>query len=294
MQGRTVSLTNLDKVLFPARDHEEPVTKRELIAYHAVIAPHLLPYVHDRPLNLHRYPNGAGTKGFWQKELPDHAPDWITRWRNPDADAGESEQYVVADDTATLVWLANHGALELHPWTSTSEQPHQPTWAMFDLDPGEKSSFDDLLVLARLHRVALEHLGVAAMPKVTGRRGIQIWVPVGPGYTFDRTRFWVEEVSRAIGDTVPDLVSWAWQKRARKGLARLDYTQNAINRTLVAPFSTRPAPGAPVSVPITWDELDDPQLGPDHWTVRTVLDRLERDGDPLRPLIGLDQHLPDL
>jgi bifunctional non-homologous end joining protein LigD len=135
---------------------------------------------------------------------------------------------------------------------------------------------------------------VQAGPKVTGKRGIQIWVPVRRGYTFDDTRAWVEGVSRAVGGTVPDLVSWAWTKSDRGGKARLDYTQNAINKTLVAPFSTRPSPGAPVSVPIEWDELDDPDLAPDRWTLRTVLDRLDDVGDPLRPLIGLQQALPDL
>jgi bifunctional non-homologous end joining protein LigD len=132
------------------------------------------------------------------------------------------------------------------------------------------------------------------MPKVTGQRGIQIWVPITPRYTFDQTRAWVEKVSRAVGHTVPALVSWEWQKDRRRGLARLDYTQNAINKTLVAPFSARPAPGAPVSVPIEWDELDDPDLRPDRWTVSTVLDRLADRGDPLAPLVGRQQQLPQL
>ncbi|HYF46979.1 MAG TPA: DNA primase small subunit domain-containing protein, partial [Acidimicrobiales bacterium] len=170
----------------------------------------------------------------------------------------------------------------------------RPSWALFDLDPGTTTDWDDLLVLARLHRTALEHLGVSAVPKVSGRRGIQIWVPVGGHLSFDETRTWVEKVSRAIGQTVPDLVSWAWQKNERGGLARLDYTQNAVNKTLVAPFSTRPSAGAPVSVPITWDELDDPELRPDRWTIRTVHARLAEAGDPLRPLIGLEQPLPAL
>jgi bifunctional non-homologous end joining protein LigD len=132
------------------------------------------------------------------------------------------------------------------------------------------------------------------MPKVTGKRGVQIWIPIAAGYTFDDTRAWVETLSRAVGNTVPDLVSWKWTKKDRGGKARLDYTQNAINKTLVAPFSARPAPGAPVSVPIEWDELDDPDLGPDRWTVRSVLDRVVDKGDPLYDLIGLQQHLPDV
>jgi len=149
-----------------------------------------------------------------------------------------------------------------------------------------------VVVLARLYRTALEHLRVDGMAKVTGKRGIQIWVPVRQGYSFAQTRAWVETVSRAVGRTVPELVSWSWQKQDREGRARLDYTQNAINRTLVAPFSARPAPGAPVSVPIRWDELDDPDLSPDRWTVRTVLDRLASAWDPLLPLIGRQQDLP--
>ena len=135
--------------------------------------------------------------------------------------------------------------------------------------------------LARLYRAALDHLGCQAVPKVTGKRGMQIWVPVATGYTFDDTRAWVEDSCRApIGATLPDLVSWNWRKAERGGLARLDYTQNAINKTLVAPFSVRPAPGAPVSVPITWDELDDGRLKPDRWTIR---DRRQAAGRARRP-----------
>ena len=129
---------------------------------------------------------------------------------------------------------------------------------------------------------------------MTGKRGIQIWVPVADGLTFDDTRAWVERLSRAVGDVVPDMVSWEWEVAKRGGRTRLDYTQNAINKTLVAPFSPRPVAGAPVSVPITWDELDDPDLRPDRWTIRTIGERLAAMGDPLAPLIGLQQRLPNL
>jgi bifunctional non-homologous end joining protein LigD len=289
--GRSLKVTNLDKVLFPG---EPPVTKRELLAYTARIAPVALPYLQDRPLNMHRYPDGAEGKGFWHKQRPDHAPEWLRCWENPDADAGETTAYVVPDEPAALVWAANFGALEWHPWTSRAEARHEPTYALIDLDPGERTTWDDLLTLARLHRTALEHLGVTARAKVTGRRGIQVWVPVVAGYTFDDTRAWVEKVSRTVGKVVPELVSWKWEVKARKGLARLDYTQNAINKTLVAPYSPRPAAGAPVSVPIAWAELDDPDLRPDRWTIRTVLDRLAQRGDPFRALLGAAQELPDI
>lgn len=294
IDGREVALTNLDKVLFPGRDDEAPVTKRDLVRYHACVAPHLLPYLWDRAVNLHRYPDGSERPGFWQKEVPSHAPEWLTRWHNDDADPDETQWYVVADSVAALVWLANHGAIELNPWTSPTRSPREPTWALIDVDPGTRTSWDEVILLTRLYRTALEHVGVEGRPKVTGKRGIQIWVPIAPGRSFDDTRRWVETISRAIGRTVPELVSWAWVKSDREGLARLDYTQNAINKTLVAPFSARPAAGAPVSVPIEWDELDDPALRPDRWTIHTVLERLDRRGDPLRPLLGLPQTLPEL
>jgi bifunctional non-homologous end joining protein LigD len=292
--GRELRVTNLDKVLFPARAGEEPVTKRDLLRYTARIAPTLLPYLSRRALNLHRYPNGAGTKGFWHKELPDHAPDWLPRWDNPEADPGETQTYLVVDEPAALIWAANFGGLEWHPWTSQVDDPHRPTYALIDLDPGNTTDWDDLLVLARLHRTAFEHLDVTARPKVTGRRGIQIWVPIAIGPDFDETRAWVERLSRTVGAVVPEMVSWKWQRSERGGLARLDYTQNAINKTLVAPYSPRPAAGAPVSAPIEWDELDDPTLRPDGFTIRSILPRLEERGDLFAAVLDHTQHLPPL
>jgi bifunctional non-homologous end joining protein LigD len=294
LQGQTLRVTNLDKVLFPAREGEAPVTKRELIRYAARIGPWMLPYLYDRAVNLNRFPNGADKAGFWHKEVPSHAPKWLTRWHYDDADRDDTQWYFVVDSVPALAWMANYGAIELNPWTSATGNPRSPTWALIDIDPGPTTNWDDLRLLARLYRAALEHLGVAGQPKVTGKRGIQIWVPVAGGGTFRDTRAWVESVSRAVGNTVPDLVAWEWVKSDRKGRARLDYTQNAVNKTLVAPFSTRPAPGAPVSVPIEWDELDDESLRPDLWTVRDVFDRLADRGDPLRPLIGVPQVLPSM
>jgi bifunctional non-homologous end joining protein LigD len=292
--GRELKVTNLDKVLFPPRSGEKPVTKRDLIRYSAQIAPVLLPYLSRRALNLHRYPNGAESKGFWHKELPKHAPDWLPRWDNPEADPGETRTYLVVDEPAALVWAANFGALEWHAWTSRVDQPHRPTYALIDLDPGPKTSWDDLLTLARLHRTAFEHMGVVARPKVTGRRGIQIWVPIARGPDFGATRAWVERLSKSVGIVVPELVSWKWNVVEREGLARLDYTQNAINKTLVAPYSPRPAPGAPVSAPIEWDELDDPSLSPDGFTIMTIGERIAAKGDLFADVLHSAQRLPTL
>jgi bifunctional non-homologous end joining protein LigD len=292
--GRDLRVTNLDKVLFPARRGDKAVTKRDLLRYTAQVAPTVMPYLRRRALNMHRYPQGAGTKGFWHKEVPGHAPDWLPRWDNPDADAGETHTYLVVDEPAALVWAANFGALEWHAWTSLVDEPHRPTYALIDLDPGQRTKWPQLLELARLHRTALDHLGVWARAKLTGRRGLQIWIPIAPGPSFDETREWVEGVSRAVGGVVPELVSWKWQVADRAGLARLDYTQNAINKTLVSPYSPRPAPGAPVSTPIDWDELDDPDLRPDRFTVRSVIPRLAEKGDLFAAVLDHDQQLPVL
>jgi bifunctional non-homologous end joining protein LigD len=298
--GRRLKLTNLDKEIFPARragggrKGEPAVRKREFVAYAARIAPVILPYLTGRPLNMNRFPGGAGTQGFWNKQLPEHAPDWLPRWHRPGRKAGEADTYLMVDEPAALVWAANYGALEWHAWTARADAPDQPTYVLIDIDPGTGTSWDDLLVLARLHRTALDHLGVRGQPKITGQRGIQIWIPIQPGPSSEETSAWAEELSRAIGAAVPELVSWKWERQARGGHARLDYTQNAGHKTLVAPYSPRPAPGAPISAPIDWDELDDPSLRPDGVTIRTAFDRLADRGDPFRSVLSYDQTLPPI
>jgi bifunctional non-homologous end joining protein LigD len=292
--GRRLRVTNLDKELFPPRAGEPAVTKRELLAYTARIAPVVLPYLRGRALNLHRYPDGAAAPGFWHKAVPDKAPAWLPRWDNPAAEGDETRTYLVVDEPAALVWAAGFGGLEWHPWTSRTDAPDRPTYALFDIDPGQHTSWEQVVELARLHRTAFEHLGVRAYPKVTGRRGIQVWVPIARGPDFAQTRHWVETVSRTVGRVAPDVVSWSWHKRERGGLARLDYTQNAVNKTLVAPYSPRAGAGAPVSAPIAWDELDDPDLRPDAFTIRTLPARLESRGDLFRGALLADQALPTL
>lgn len=292
--GRKLKVTNLDKVLFPGRDGEAPVTKRELLHYAAAIAPTVVPYLTGRALNLRRHPSGADTQGFWHKQRPEHAPPWVGAWDNPRAGPGETTTYVVVDEPAALVWAAQLGALEWHAWTSRTDQPQRPTYALIDIDPGTETSWEDVLVLARLHHDAFEHLGVTAFPKVTGGRGIQVWVPIDRGPSFDDTRAWVEKLSRTVGAVVPELVSWKWEVRSRDGKARLDFTQNAVNKTLVAPYSPRAGAGAPVSAPITWDELDDPDLRPDGFTIRTMLGRVQERGDLFRGVLTTSQMLPPL
>ncbi len=292
--GRRLKLTNLDKELFPGRPGEEPVTKRELIRYAIQVGPVILPYLAGRALNMHRFPGGAQAPGFWHKQLPEHAPDWVGRWENPEAKRGHTSTYLVVDEPAALVWAANFGALEWHAWTAPTDRPDQPSYALIDIDPGTETSWEDVLVLARLHRAGLEHLGVLARPKLTGRRGVQIWIPVAPGLSFEDTRTWVEQLSKSVASVVPDLVSWKWDVRDRAGRARLDYTQNASHKTLVAPYSPRAEAGAPISAPLEWDELDRPDLRPDSVTIRTAMDRLNEHGDPFRVLLSAPQQLPPI
>ncbi len=280
--GVELKLTNLDKVLFPPADaspDDRPVVKRELIAYFGRIAPAMLRHLDERPLNLQRFPDGATAKGFWQKDLRPTDPTWLRRWREAGVEARAANTHLVADRTATLCWLGNQAAFEIHAWTSRLTAPDRPTFALIDIDPGERTTWPETLVLARLFRTALGHLGVRGYPKLTGKRGIQVWIPIEPRYGYDETSAWVEGVSRAVGATVPELVSWEWSKDRRDGRARLDYTQNTYIKTLVAPYAVRPAPGAPVSAPIAWDELDDPTLGAQRWTIRTMPDRVAAVGD---------------
>jgi bifunctional non-homologous end joining protein LigD len=288
--GHELNVTNLDKVLFP----EAGYTKRDLIRYYVTVAPVLLPHLRERPLNVDRWPNGVTGPHFWQKQIPSHAPTWVERWDYPEAGKNESHTYVVCDRVATLAWLANQACIDLHPWTSRLPEWHRPTFALIDIDPGPKTSWEEVLVLARLYRAALEHLGLVGLPKVTGKRGIQVWVPIEQRYTFDETRIWVEGLSRAVGSAVPDLVSWEWDRSRRSGRARLDFTQNAVNKTLVAPYAVRPVTAAGVSMPIRWDELEDPTLRPDRWDLRSALARVNEVGDLFAAAATLRQRLPNV
>jgi bifunctional non-homologous end joining protein LigD len=296
IDGHDLKVTNLDKVLFkPRPPDDKPITKRELVRYYVTIAPTILPHLKDRPLNLNRFPNGPEGPSFWQKNIKETDPKWLTRWHETGVDGRsdrDANNHLIADGPAALAWLANQASFEIHAWTGKLPDPWQPAFAYIDIDPGEKTTWDETLTLARLYRAALEHLNVRGYPKTTGKRGIQIWIPIEPKYDFKDTSQWVERVSRAVGSTVPELISWEWSTKNRQGKARLDYTQNASIKTLVAPYSVRPASGAPVSTPITWDELDDPKIRPDRWTVRDLPARVAKVGDLFAAAQTDQQELP--
>jgi bifunctional non-homologous end joining protein LigD len=292
--GRRVELTNLDKVIFPGNpERAEPRrTKRDLIRYYVTVAPALLPHLHDRGVTLHRFPNGIDKPGFWQKQAPEWMPEWIRTWRPGAPLSDEPRDYIVVEEVATLAWLGNHAAIDLHPWSSRISDPEHPTWALFDLDPGD-SSFELARKVLRMVKEALDHLGLKGCPKVSGQRGLQVYVPIRPHYSYDEVRTFVRKVAEVIGRLLPKEIDFTWEvKRRRPGTLRIDYTQMAPNKTLAAPYSVRPRPEATVSMPIGWDELDDPELRSDRWTIASAPARLAAKGDLFAPLLSLEQELP--
>ena len=284
--GRRLALTNLDRVLWP----EDGFTKRDLIAHYVRMAPHLLPHLRDRPLSTQIFPEGIHGKSFWRKDKPSHAPEWIESWVYRGEE--KTKEYIVATETATLAWLANAACIDLHPWHSRRDAPDQPDWAVFDLDPFEPATFDDVRDVAHLVKAALDHYRMHSVLKTSGQTGLQIYVPLRRGPDYTAVRGWVEEVGRAIGKVMPDRITWEWSVAKRDGRIRIDYTQNIINKTLTAPYTVRPALRAPVSTPITWDELDDPKLRPDRWTIRDIGERLAQVSDLFAGALGGDQELP--
>lgn len=283
--GRRLPLTNLDKVLWPA----DGLTKRDMIEYYVRMSEYMLPYLRDRPLSMQVFPDGIDGKSFWRKDKPAHAPTWIDSWTYH---GEKTKTYIVVNEIATLAWVANAGVIDLHPWHSRIDQPNQPDWAVFDLDPFEPATFRDVIDIAKLVKAALDHYAMHGVIKTSGQTGLQIYVPIQRGPDYTAVRNWVEEVGRAIDQAAPGRVSWEWAVAKRTGRIRIDYTQNIINKTLAAPYSLRPAPGAPVSTPIAWEELDDPDLRPDRWTIASIAQRVAGKGDLFAPVLHADQELP--
>ena len=279
-------LTNLDKVLWP----DDGITKRDMVAYYTRMAPYLLPYLRDRPLSMQVFPDGIRGKSFWRKDKPSHAPEWIDSWTYHGEE--KSKTYIVVNEVATLAWVANAGVIDVHPWHSRIDAANQPDWAVFDLDPFEPATFADVVHIAKLVKAALDHYGLQGFPKTSGQTGLQIYVPIRRGPNYSAVMHWVEDVARAIGQVEPNRISWEWTVANRTGKIRIDYTQNIINKTLAAPYSLRPAPGAPVSTPIRWEELDDRRLRPDRWNIKTIARRVAEEGDLFLGVLAGDQVLP--
>lgn len=276
---RTLTLSNLDKLLWP----EDGITKADLIRYYVMLAPYLLPHLRGRALTVVRCPNGIHGQGFYQKNLPDSAPDWLPRCEVPSEEAG-AISYVLVEETAALVWLANQAALELHPAHHRCDRLDRPDWAVIDLDPAEGVGLDEVREVAVLARRVLEELGLTAYPKFSGATGLHLYLPLPRRYSYAQVAQAVGYFGRLLQELNPRRVTTERLIRNRTGRVYVDHLQNLANKTIVAVYSPRPRPGAPVSTPVTWDELLHRE--PEEFNLHTVPERLHRLGDLFAPVLG--------
>jgi bifunctional non-homologous end joining protein LigD len=285
---RASLVTNPDKVLWP----ESGLTKGDLIAYYQAVAPVLLPHLRGRPLVLKLYPNGITGRSYYRQTLPKTAPAWLPRWQHAPRGDAIPNQMLLVDDLASLTWLANQAAIEIHPWLSRIDAPEQPDYVVFDLDVLDAALFPRALQVALLVRGALEAQGLAAYPKTTGGDGIHIYVPIRRGPGFAQTRAWALALAQSLCTSEPDWIAIKSRKAGRETRVLIDYAQNALGRTTVAPYSVRPRPGAPVSMPLTWEEVAAGGFRPDDFTMRTAPARLAERGDLFAPVLHGTATLP--
>lgn len=283
---RPLRLSNLDKPFFPADGY----TKGDLISYYASAAEVLLPHLEDRAIVMSRYPDGAEGGSFYEKHAPGHQPKWMPLAPLDSAHKGRIE-YVTARNTESLMWLANMGCIEIHPWLSKVERPDRPDFAVFDLDPAEGASWEQTAAAARLVGTALERLGLAGYLKTSGSRGMHIYVPLDPVYGYERVRSFVSAVGHLLAAADPDGVTMSRHIPSRKGKVFIDSRQNRAGATTASVYSVRPRPGAPVSTPIRWEELD--RIRPDDFTIAAVWDRISRYGDLFAPVLQGGQRLEE-
>lgn len=278
VSGITVQISHPEKIYFPG----EEITKGELVDYYRSVARRMLPYLRGRPLVLARFPDGITGERFFQKNVPGYFPDWITR-----ADVGKQDgvvHHVVGDKAATLVYLANQGCIELHVFLSRLGRIDHPDQLVFDLDPPGPDRFGDVRLAARRLRALLEgELGLVTFVKATGGNGLHLHVPLNGQADFDSVRGFARQAAGLLAARHPDLVTIEQRKDKRAGRIYADIMRNAYAQTVVAPYAVRARPGAPVAVPLHWDELEDGGLEPGRFTLRTVSSRLAgpgRAGDP--------------
>jgi len=282
---RPVRLSNPDKVFFP----DDGYTKGDLVQYYAAIAPVLLPHLAGRALSMSRYPDGIDGNTFYEKQRPVHAPEWIVTAPIHSTQRGEPIDFVTASDRESLVWLANMGCIEMHPWLSRVERHDLPDFAVFDLDPQSGATWSQVVHVARLVNVLLERLGLAGYPKTSGSTGLHIYVPLEAEASYRRVRRFVETAGRMITAADPENVSMEWDIPRRGPRVFIDHNQNVGGKTIASVYSVRPKPGAPVSTPIMWDELED--VDPGAFTMATIWERLRRYGDLFGPVLAGGQHL---
>jgi bifunctional non-homologous end joining protein LigD len=290
LDGRALTLSNWDKVLYP----QTGFTKGEMVAYYARIAPVVLPHLKDRPLTLKRYPNGVEQPFFYEKQSPSHRPRWVQTARIGGVD------YTLCQERATLVWLANLADLELHTSLAcvdgSGRGSESPTMLVFDLDPGAPAALPECCEVALVLRGLFAQLGLEAVAKISGSKGMQVYVPLNSGATYERTKPWARSVAEALEQRLPELVVSRMTKRLREGRVLVDWSQNDAHKTTVTVYSLRARERPTVSAPVSWQEVadcrdaHDPEMlsfGPEQ-----ALERVARDGDLFAMLLSTVQSLP--
>jgi bifunctional non-homologous end joining protein LigD len=284
--GHDVKLTHLKKIYFP----EDRITKGDVLAYYRAVAGAMLPYLRGRPQSLHRHPDGIDAPGFYHKDYGAPVPPWLRTHCVPSESTGSTIRYLVVDDVAGLLFVANLGCIEINPWFSRVESLERPDYLVLDLDP-EDIAFEEVVRTARtIHRL-LERIDVPSYCKTSGATGLHVYVPLGARYDFEQAKTFAEIIARIVERQLPATTSTARSPAKRQKRVYLDYLQNRRGQTLAAPYSLRPRPGAPVATPLRWSEVT-VRLDPRRFTGKVVLERLEKRGDLFEPVLGKGIDLP--
>jgi len=282
----TLKLTNQNKIYFPG----EGITKGDLINYYSEISSVILPYLKDRPQSMNRFPNGIQQGSFYQKDVDKKTiPEWVTTEKVYSESNKKNINYLICNDKATLIYMANLGCIEINPWNSRITNLHNPDWMVIDLDP-EKIPFKEVARAAQEVRKVLDELEIESYCKTSGATGLHIYVPLAAKYDYDVVKEFAELIAHITHERLPKTTSILRLPSKRQGKVYLDFLQNRRGQTLAAPYSVRPKPGAPVSTPLEWNEVTE-KLDPSAYTIKTILKRLEKKGDMWEPVIGKGVNL---
>jgi bifunctional non-homologous end joining protein LigD len=281
-------LTNTKKVFWP----DEGYTKGDLLDYYRAVSPWLLAYLRNRPVVMTRYPDGITGKSFFQKDAPGFRPDWIRTERMWSEDTQREIDYFVCDDEASLLYVVNLGTIPLHLWASRAPTLERPDWCVLDLDP-KGAPFEHVVELARAGKELCDGIGLPVMVKSTGSSGLHLMIPLGRQCTHEQSRSLGELLARCLVDRLPRIATIVRQVHQRDGKVYVDYLQNGSGKLIVAPFSVRPLPGAPVSVPLAWRDVNR-RLDIRKHTIKTVPERMRKlKQDPLAEVLELSPDLGD-
>lgn len=271
--GHTIELSNQGKILFPASG----LTKGDLIDYYHRIAEVALPHYRDRPLSMHRFPDGIGAEGFFQKDAPDHFPDWIERVKLEKENG--TVNYVLANNAATLVYLANQGCIAPHLSLARRDKPNHPDRLIFDLDPSD-ADFGKVQDAAQTLKTLLDQLDLASFVQTTGSRGLHVIVPLDRSAGFDMARDFAGAAMEWLAERHADALTVEHRKNKRGDRVFLDYLRNAYGQTAVAPYAVRAIEGAPVATPLRWTEVGAGDLDPQRYRITNIFRRLAQIDDP--------------